>query len=202
MSCLLSMSRVAIALPAASIFQQRTLVSLWGLHLGVFVCGPSWRDKGLHLCVLVWAIHDNHSRNQKFISYLTTILVTVQTPRYKFGRVWKHFAKVSRPTKSRTITNVMVSCGSHQIIISTKSPGVLGTAPLCISKEFILTKSHRVLILYCNIDFPILADKCFVWDCIIGVLVRDLFQQRALVSGVLGRRVFSSARLMDCTLVY
>jgi len=53
-SYLLSMSRVAIALLAASIFQQRTLVSLWGLHLGVFVCGPSWRDKGLHLCVLVW----------------------------------------------------------------------------------------------------------------------------------------------------
>jgi hypothetical protein len=80
-----------------------------------------------------------------------------------FGSI---YAKVSRPTKSRTITNVLVSCGSHQIIISTKSLGVLGTASLCISKEFILTKSHRVLTLYCNIDFPILAYKCFVWDCI------------------------------------
>jgi hypothetical protein len=89
-----------------------------------------------------------------------------------FGSI---YAKVSRPTKSRTITNVLVSCGSHQIIISTKSLGVLGTASLCISKEFILTKSLRVLILYCNIDFPILAYKCFVWDCIIGILVRDLF---------------------------
>ena len=89
---------------------------------------PGWVSKGLYLCVLVWATHDNHSQNQgSSISRThTTILVYARTSHYKFGRVWKRFRDHFIITKSRTITNVMASCGSQQIIISTKNLGVPG----------------------------------------------------------------------------
>ena len=111
------------------------------------------------LLLIVWNLFVTLSRSGRVIRVYSarthsTILVYASTLHCKFVCVWKLTRKIHGPTNWQFMTNDPVRHGnllfqqrtlvSPNGLISTKNLGVLGTAPLCISKGFILTKNLGV----------------------------------------------------------